>query len=181
MKNTTPFFLFFLLSIVLTSCPMDIERPHNVITFKCDAPHSIGCLILMPDNYTRELPENADRLVLIDINVCQTGTKDIGIAKWSKYVTIFPNDTVSFVIFHADTLERYSWNQIRQENKFLVRYDIAAEDYYYLPGTAFGQMTMTVPYPPTSSMASIRMCPPYEKVMEQYEEDCRKIAEREGN
>ena len=181
MKTKFNLLLIFLSSLVFTSCPMDIERPHYFILFECDAPHSIGCLLLLPDNYSRTLPEQANPLEIVDIDVSRTGKIDVGIAPWSKYLTFYPNDTISFVIFHADTLERYPWDRIRQENKVLVRYDIAAEDYSKLPGTDLLQMNMIVPYPPIPSMASVHMYPPYEKVMEQYEEDCQKIAESDGD
>jgi hypothetical protein len=48
--------------------------------------------------------------------------------KIKEFFTILPNDTMSVFIFHADTLEKYSWEVIRDEYKILKRYDLSLRD-----------------------------------------------------
>ena len=104
---------------------------------------------------------------------------------WEENWKLSPNDTLSFFFFHRDTIDKYSWEEIRQYNKTLVRYDIGTGDLMRLPKFYYNNVNSAsdpvIIYPPTEQMRFIRMYPPYEKVMEQYEEDCRKIAERESN
>lgn len=66
-----------------------------------------------------------------------------------------PADTMSFFIFHTDTLESNSWEAIFNEYKVLKRYDLSLEDVQSL--------NYTIPYPPTEQMKDMRMYPPYEE------------------
>ena len=64
-------------------------------------------------------------------------------------------DTLSLFIFDADTLNMYSWEEIRSGYKILQRYDISPEDIKALKYNIF--------YPPTEAMKNIKMYPPYGK------------------
>ena len=39
-----------------------------------------------------------------------------------------PLDTLSIYFFDADTLETYSWIQVKKENKVLKRFDLSVQD-----------------------------------------------------
>lgn len=48
--------------------------------------------------------------------------------KWEKVFKKSPRDTLSFFILSVDTLQKYSWQIIRQQNKILKRYDLSLQD-----------------------------------------------------
>ena len=64
------------------------------------------------------------------------------------------NDMMHFFLFDADTFETYSWQELRDGNKILQRYDLKGKD--------IKRLNYTVPYPPTEAMRDIKMYPPYE-------------------
>ena len=162
---------------LLNSCK---DYDSGYLYLECDAPHNISYIIIERKNSDKSIPETNEDIKTIHIDrVRKTYIRTI-YTPWPKYVKDFPDDTFTILIFHTDTVSHYTWNQIRQQNKLLVRYDIGADDYNKFPGTNKYKTNITIPYPPIPSMSSAHMCPPYEEVMAQYEEDCRKIAEREG-
>jgi len=71
-----------------------------------------------------------------------------------RYVRLkIPHDTLSIFFFDKDTIERYSWEEIRSEYKILCRYDVSAQD--------IKRHNYTFSYPPDESMKDIKMYPPY--------------------
>ena len=56
---------------------------------------------------------------------------------------------MSVFIFHTDTLNKYSWQEVRDGYKILRRYDLSLED--------IKKMKWTIPYPPDESMAGMKM------------------------
>lgn len=78
-------------------------------------------------------------------------------AKWEEIYSNLPCDTMSVFIFHTDTLNKYSWQEVRDGYKILRRYDLSLED--------IKKMKWTIPYPPDESMAGMKMYPPYQKLI----------------
>lgn len=64
------------------------------------------------------------------------------------------SDTFSIFVLSSDTVKKYSWDEIRNQYKVLVRYDIGARQYK--------SMGFTVEYPPAPWMKDVKMYPPYE-------------------
>lgn len=60
-----------------------------------------------------------------------------------------------FFVFDADTLNKYSWNQIRTGYKILKRYDLSIEN-------GLKQIKYVITYPPGGAMKSVPMYPPYQ-------------------
>ncbi|MBR6054227.1 MAG: hypothetical protein IKP46_02690 [Bacteroidales bacterium] len=177
MKQLVRILLVLLGALCVTACPMDIEKS-LYINIECNSPHSIGYLFSDENNIERVIPEFDRPPEILGIGESESNYMTRYSDGWAEFVTRFPNDTFSVFIFHADTLNIYSWDQIREEFKVLVRYDISAEDYYKFPGTDNNEMDITIPYPPTESMKTVHMLPSYQEVMEQYLIDCEKIAGR---
>ena len=73
-----------------------------------------------------------------------------------------PHDTLSVFVFHADTIRKYSWEEIRDSYNILVRYDLSERDVRSFKNH-------TIPFPPTGAMRDMKMWPPYEEVMKRYE------------
>ena len=62
-----------------------------------------------------------------------------------------PKDTLSIFIFSTDTLNKYSWEEVRRDYKILKWYDLSYEDCKLLK--------FRVPYPPTPAMSRMKMYP----------------------
>ena len=175
MKNLFNFFLIIFLLIMCTACPMDREYPIE-IQIECNSPHNIGYLFLDVRNVSRTIPEFDKPPSIVEANTLEEyHDRALKGGGWSNYVKKYPNDTFSVFIFHPDTLNKYPWDQIRKEYKVLVRYDIAADDYYKFPEARSPEIKITIPYPPTDAMRTVHMCPSYDKVIEQYLSDLNSI------
>ena len=72
-----------------------------------------------------------------------------------------PHDTLSVFVLHADTVRKYSWDEIRNSYNIVVRYDLSEEDVRSFEDN-------TIPFPPTESMRNMKMWPPYEEVKNKY-------------
>lgn len=79
----------------------------------------------------------------------------------SLYASL-PHDTLSVFVLHADTVRKYSWDEIRDDYKVLVRYDLSKEDVKSFDN-------YTIPFPPTEAMRNMKMWPPFEKIRKIYE------------
>ncbi len=62
-------------------------------------------------------------------------------------------EKLSIFIFHTDTLDKYTWDEIRDKYMVLKRYDVNFED--------FKSVHWQVEYPPTEIMKGIEQYPPY--------------------
>ena len=74
------------------------------------------------------------------------------------WVASLPKDTLSIFYFQADTINKYSWEEIRHDYKVLCRYDLSSEDIRLLYDK-YG--IPEIPYPPTAAMKNMKMYPPY--------------------
>ena len=71
-----------------------------------------------------------------------------------------PIDTVSIFYFHADTINKYSWEIIQRDYKILRRYDLSSQDIVTLKDH---RGIPEIPYPPDERMKDMKMYPPYGK------------------
>ena len=55
-------------------------------------------------------------------------THDFKISTWKELFEQLPNDTLSIFIFHADTVQKYNWQEIRAGYKVLKRIEISRDD-----------------------------------------------------
>lgn len=79
---------------------------------------------------------------------------DVNRGTWKyEFKHHIPNDTLSFFIFHQDTLNKYPWGTIRKEYMILQRYDLSWQDLKVLNYEFF--------FPPTEIMSQMKMYPPY--------------------
>lgn len=72
---------------------------------------------------------------------------------WDKTIKKLPKDTLSIFIFHSDTLNKYSWEEVRDDYKILKRYDLSIQD--------LEKLDFNVPYPPSPEMSEMKMYPKY--------------------
>ena len=181
MKNEFKLFIVCVLITATSSrCAFYVT---DWIYIRCNAPHNIVYINSFYTDPLREIPEipeeNMDRfLASFTVSPDDFGYFEVN-GSFEEYVKKCADDTLSFYIFHADTVSRYSWDDIRELKKILVRYDLGANDFSKLPLDRNGDRSLL--YPPTESMRAIHMYPPYDQVMAQYEADCKKTAAMEEN
>ena len=63
---------------------------------------------------------------------------------------------LTLFFFHADTLQKYSWTDIKEKNLYLQRYGLRPADMRVLGGD-----NVVIPFPPDPAMRYMRMTPPY--------------------
>ena len=71
-----------------------------------------------------------------------------------------PSDTVSIFYFHADTVNKYTWENIQRDYRILRRYDLSLQDIIALKNK---NGIPEIPYPPDERMKNMKMYPPYGK------------------
>jgi len=75
-------------------------------------------------------------------------------------VKSMPQDTLSFFIFHADTVNKYPLEILQWDYKILRRYDLSSQDIITLKNK-YG--IPEIPYPPDERMKYMKMYPQYGK------------------
>ena len=123
--------LVFLLSVLCVGCgplAMDCRIGFNLVN---NADYSIGFYIADGGEYGTIYPDSlpeTNAYVTYDIsNVLRPGF-EAHYCSWEKFFKMFPSDTLSVFIFHTDTLNKYSWEEVRDGYKILRRYDFGKED-----------------------------------------------------
>ena len=76
-----------------------------------------------------------------------------GICQNIGYNRLKGEDTLHYFIFDADTINAYSWNEIKEGYKILRRYDLSGNDIELLKES--------ITYPPSPKMRDMKMYPPY--------------------
>ena len=76
--------------------------------------------------------------------------------------SVLPKDTLSIFFLSNDTLRKYGYIDVRENNRYLVRYDLSSSE--------VKQLDYTFPYPPTPEMSDMKMWPCYRDVIEKVNE-----------
>jgi len=71
--------------------------------------------------------------------------------KWEDNFLMFRADTLSIYFLHTDTINKYSWDKIRNEYRVLKRYDLSLQD--------LKNLGFKIPYPPSIEMKGVKMYP----------------------
>ena len=143
MKTT--FISMTLLSILLiTVCSkcekaaMDYSYEINLIN---NAEHSIGYYFATGGEYGTfypgSLPETNEYVIYDISKVLRPGYESH--LEWKDFFQALPEDTLSVFIFHTDTLNKYTWEEVRDNYMILKRYDLSLED--------LEQLDFTITYP----------------------------------
>ena len=131
MKGCEFFVSLALIATVNVGCgpiAMDYQITFDIVN---EADHPIGYYIA--DGYPSgicnpdSLPETDDRVVYDTGKELKSGVL-AHYRTWERYFEGLPCDTLSIFIFHTDTLNKYSWEEVRKGNMFLRRYDLGVED-----------------------------------------------------
>lgn len=129
--------------LLITTCSqcehaMDYSYEIKLIN---NAGHSIGYYFAAGGDYGTFYPDSlpeANNYIMYDISkVLRPGFESH--LNWEKFFQTLPYDTLSVFIFHTDTLNKYTWEEVKDGYKILRRYDLSQED--------LQEMDYTITYP----------------------------------
>jgi hypothetical protein len=107
-----------------------------------NANHPIGCYFGLGGNFGTMYPDTtlpkSNQYIINEIKASSRSIYDSGI-KWEEIFEDLPQDTMSVYIFHTDTLNKYTWEEVRNGYMILKRYDLSLED--------LESMNWTITYP----------------------------------
>ncbi|GHT78968.1 hypothetical protein AGMMS50262_22190 [Bacteroidia bacterium] len=159
------FIINILILFVFTSC---CHYPTNYSLFITNnSVDALGCYyylvweggkegIVYPDTTLVSLRTNE----VIGIKAGQTFHDSRPLSPITEWISSLPHDTLSVFFFSKDTLNAYSWEEIKLGYKILQRYDLSIEDINLLYNK-YG--VPEIPYPPSEVMRDMKMYPPYGK------------------
>lgn len=153
----------FLALVILTSCDpvTTISMVNNYHKPIYVASPEFNCISLYPDTV---LPKDIEiSSVLVSQNKLKTSDKAVLFQEITPLTEeIFcDNDTLSFYIFDADSVDLYSWDTVLKYNMVLQRYDLSMQDYKELNKSLLVGEVVTIYFPPSEDMKHIHMWPPY--------------------
>jgi hypothetical protein len=129
-----------LLLTVCSKCELAMDHSY-VIDLINEADHPIGYYFgdggKYGTYYPDSLPKTNDYVMYNIDDVISPGIESH--LSWDKYFETLPYDTLSLFIFHTDTLNMYSWDEIRDDYKILKRYVFSYDD--------LERMDWTITYP----------------------------------
>lgn len=120
--------------VALSSCDFTIwilgVEP-DYLYIKNDAGFNIGYYAAVGGLYGNFYPDSLPTTDSLVIKKMEPDTKKILLHKqstWKRYFKNLPYQKLSVFIFNSDTLEAYSWDEVRDEYKILKRYDLSLDD-----------------------------------------------------
>jgi hypothetical protein len=141
MKRTIKFLILLILSTSFYHCDKLLNTKYAAYV-KNNSDHSIGCYFSLGGKNGTYYPDTilpaSNQYVIREIKPGDRYTYYSG-TKWEEIFPSLPKDTMSVYIFHTDTLNKYIWEEIRNNNKILKRYDLSLDDLM--------QNNMTITYP----------------------------------
>ncbi|SNR17377.1 hypothetical protein [Tenacibaculum jejuense] len=151
---------FVLILIILVGCEhvaMDYSYPLSV---KNNSDHSINLYLNDNENFVSIYPDTiiSNFSERISQQILSKETRYIagGSANWESIFRVsVPSDTLSIFVIHYDSLNKYSWDEIRNNYEVLKRFDFSLQDLEHI--------NYLIEYPASSSMSEIKQFPKYEE------------------
>lgn len=135
------YILILMFLIINTNCKKSILQQEYTIDLINKSDHSIGYYFAIGGQYGTFYPDSlpeSNNYIMYDISkVISPGY--MGHLDWNEFFDNLPKDTLSVFIFHTDTLNKYTWSDIRDNYMILKRYDLSQSD--------LSQMNWTITYP----------------------------------
>jgi hypothetical protein len=153
-------YLFISIIVVfVNSCIIPQERPKFPSRYENNAEFDIICHLYFAPYYGHAYP---DTTIFFDkpSGIIKKGSYNVVYTAlpMEDYINDMPQDTLSIYYFHVDTVQKYTWEQIKYNYKILQRYDLSLDDIYALKENNIP----VIPYPPSEKMKNMKMYPPYE-------------------
>ena len=143
---------FVWFSFLSSQCEMDKSYTIDLIN---KSGHKIGYYFALGGQYGTFYPDSlpiTNNYIVYDMNKEIASGAHSGLS-WDRVFSQLPKDTMSIFIFHTDTLNKYTWEEVRDRYMILSRYDLSLQDIVNL--------NHTIPYPPTEAMKEMKMYLPY--------------------
>lgn len=143
MKKTsgTVLLISFLIINICSQCEKNYTGKSYVINIVNKSGHNIGYYFATGGEYGTYYPDSlpeSNEYIVYDMNkVLHPGYESH--LNWESFFQELPYDTLSVFIFHTDTLNKYSWNEVRERYLILKRYDMSLDD--------LNQNNFTITYP----------------------------------
>ena len=153
MKKIKKYSIVVIICLLFNSSTCTLQ--YYTITVHNNTNHNISVLVslgnpLYPDTLL-PVPEHFSR-----INPIRPGVTASVVpieTSFKQFIQFYGSDTIIIFIFHTDTLNKHTWDEIREGYKILKRYDISWQEMEELNGM--------ISYPPTEAMRNIRQFPPF--------------------
>lgn len=156
-----------LLNSWYTTLELANDSEHSIIVYWALGNHPEGTEYpdtILTDAYFREDSPTDTSIIY---NLVQSGNKEVvrldGFEVEDYFALCLDEDTLSVFVIHGDTALTRPWKDIKDENNYIVRYDLSYNDYVNLKEC--------IPFPPTEAMRDMKMWPPYEEVRKRYDVD----------
>jgi hypothetical protein len=108
-------------------CPVDEFYEIDLVN---NADHNIGYYFADGGKYGTYYPDSlpqTSEYVVYDIS--KVTSPGLGSSvPWDEFFDGLPRDTLSLFIFHTDTLNEYTWEEVRDGYMILRRYDLSEAD-----------------------------------------------------
>ena len=129
MKRIKILLLFICIILICAKCESPFESEYTIDLVN-NAEYPIGYYFAVGGRYGTYYPDSlpeTNEYVMYDIRkVVSPGV--ISHYSWDKFFETLPYNTLSLFIFSTDTLNKYSWEEIRDGYKILKRYDFSQDD-----------------------------------------------------
>lgn len=122
--------LIILLLIVYNNCEIAMDYSYEINLFN-NADHSIGYYFAAGGKYGTFYPDSlpeTNKYIIYDINKVLRPGFEHHYPSWEKFFQTLPMNILSVFIFHTDTLNKYTWEEVRDGYMILKRYDLSLED-----------------------------------------------------
>jgi len=123
---------YLVIGVCFASCDFFWEREEYNLTLENNTTYPIGYYLAGGDTLKSAYPDTSLPLnnVLRENRIYPEKKQVVVVTlDWDKFFDKYlPNDTLSVFIFHADTLNKYTWEEIRDGYKIENRYDLSLDD-----------------------------------------------------
>ena len=154
-----------LLNSWYTTLELANDSEHSIIVYWALGNHPEGTEYpdtILADVYFRQDSPSDTSIIY---NLVQSGEYAVvkldGFEIEDYFALCLEEDTLSVFVIHGDTALMRPWKDIKENNNYIVRYDLSYSDYLNL--------NERIPFPPTEAMRDMKMWPPYEEVRKMYE------------
>lgn len=146
--------ILFILSIGLCACPDEADNADNAINFYNNSSSDVYIFFGYPTGEKGEaiFP---DTMITSQRRLTTLIKKNGGYAYYEYRHFKDQPSVYHLYIFDADTVKKYSWDEIRAGYKVLKRYDLNIEN-------GLKEFNSVITYPPSENMKDVPMYPPYQ-------------------
>lgn len=162
--------LLLLLSLLLCGCPSAIpgescyyinnNSDECIAVYFATGSHEFGRTAypdtLLPPDYKMRSRMLSEHLLVSEVYPHTRSSSDPVLYDDGYLGEVLPRDTFSIIILNSDTLRKYGYEDVRRNNRILVRYDLSSYEARYVLKYEF-------PFPPKPIMRDMKMTPSYFK------------------